>query len=449
MTTHYDLIAIGGGSGGLAVCKRAAAHGAKTAVIEGGRLGGACVNVGCVPKKVMWNGAHLAQALQDAPDYGFNLKAPQFSWPTLKQKRDHYVDRLNTLHDANLSKAGVALIRGYARFIDGHTVEVDGHRFSADHIVITTGGRPLVPNIPGAELGITSDGFFELEALPRKVAVVGGGYIGVEIAGVLNALGSQVSLLLRSDEPLGAFDPLIRTTLKTQMIDDGIDLRSRISIEDITLSEKGGLSVVLHDGPELEDFDTLIWAIGRAPNSDQLNIEASGVLRDVRGFIPTDEYQNTNVAGIYAIGDVTGRAALTPVAIAAGRRLADRLFGNQPHSRLDYHNIATVVFSHPPIGSIGLTETQAREAHGEQVKIYQTRFTPMYHALTEHKTKTAMKLICAGEEEKIVGCHIIGLGADEMLQGFAVAINMGATKADFDRTVAIHPTSSEELVTLV
>ena len=397
----------------------------------------------------MWNGAHIAQALQHAPDYGFNLKAPPFSWPTLKQKRDHYVDRLNTLHDANLSKAGVALIRGYARFIDGHTVEVDGHRYSADHIVITTGGRPLLPNIPGAELGITSDGFFELEALPRKVAVVGGGYIGVEIAGVLNALGSQVSLLLRSDEPLGAFDPLIRTTLKTQMIDDGIDLRSRISIEDITLSEKGGLSVVLHDGPELEDFDTLIWAIGRAPNSDQLNIEASGVLCDVRGFIPTDEYQNTNIAGIYAIGDVTGRAALTPVAIAAGRRLADRLFGNQPHSRLDYHNIATVVFSHPPIGSIGLTEPQAREAHGEQVKIYQTRFTPMYHAVTEHKTKTAMKLVCAGEEEKIVGCHIIGLGADEMLQGFAVAINMGATKADFDRTVAIHPTSSEELVTLV
>ncbi len=449
MTTHYDLIAIGGGSGGLAVCKRAAAYGAKTAVIEGGRLGGACVNVGCVPKKVMWNGANIAQALHDAPDYGFTIGTPDFSWEQLKQRRDDYVARLNTIHAANLTKAGVDLIRGYARFVDAHTLEVDGQRYSADHIVITTGGRPLMPNIPGAELGITSDGFFELAQLPGRVAIVGGGYIGVEIAGVLNALGSKVSLLLRGDEPLGAFDPLIRTTLKAQMVDDGIDLRSRVTIEDVTPSETGGLSVVFHNDPELENFDTLIWAIGRAPNSDNINIEASGVLCDVRGFIPTDEYQNTNISGIYAIGDITGRAALTPVAIAAGRRLADRLFGNRPESRLDYRNIATVVFSHPPIGTIGLTETQAREAHGDSVTIYETKFTPMYHAVTGHKSKTAMKLVCVGEEERIVGCHIIGLGADEMLQGFAVAIKMGATKADFDNTVAIHPTSSEELVTLV
>ncbi len=449
MTTHYDLIAIGGGSGGLAVCKRAAAYGAKTAVIEGGRLGGACVNVGCVPKKVMWNGANIAQALHDAPDYGFTIGTPDFSWEQLKQRRDDYVARLNTIHAANLTKAGVDLIRGYARFVDAHTLEVDGQRYSADHIVITTGGRPLMPNIPGAELGITSDGFFELAQLPGRVAIVGGGYIGVEIAGVLNALGSKVSLLLRGDEPLGAFDPLIRTTLKAQMVDDGIDLHSRVTIEDVTPSETGGLSVVFHNGPELENFDTLIWAIGRAPNSDNINIEASGVLCDVRGFIPTDEYQNTNIPGIYAIGDITGRAALTPVAIAAGRRLADRLFGNRPESRLDYRNIATVVFSHPPIGTIGLTETQAREAHGDSVTIYETKFTPMYHAVTGHKSKTAMKLVCVGEEERIVGCHIIGLGADEMLQGFAVAIKMGATKADFDNTVAIHPTSSEELVTLV
>ncbi len=449
MTIHYDLIAIGGGSGGLAVCKRAARYGATTAVIEGGRLGGACVNVGCVPKKVMWNGANIAQALRDGDDYGFELSPPAFNWQALKQKRDGYIARLNEIHQANLAKAGVMLIEGYARFIDSHTLEVGSQRYTAEQIVITTGGRPLLPKVPGAELGITSDGFFELDALPARVAVIGGGYIGVEIAGVLNALGSQVSLLLRGDEPLGAFDPLIRTTLKAQMIDDGIDVHHRISIDSVTASEKNGLSVTLHKGPKLEDFDTLIWAIGRAPNSDALNLEASGVLTDVRGFIPIDEYQNTNIAGIYAIGDITGRAALTPVAIAAGRRLADRLFGNQPESKLDYDNIPTVVFSHPPIGSIGLTEPQARREYGDNVKTYETHFAPMYHAVTAHKTKTAMKLICVGQEEKVIGCHIIGLGADEMLQGFAVAIKMGATKADFDNTVAIHPTSSEELVTLL
>ncbi len=442
----YDLIAIGGGSGGLAVAKRAAAHGARVALVEGGRLGGACVNVGCVPKKVMWYAASIAHALRDAPGYGFEEVAGRLDWPTLKARRDAYVARLNTLHEGHLERAGVDLVRGFARFVDERTVEVEGQHLSADHIVLAPGGRPLVPRLEGAELGITSDGFFELERLPRRVAVVGGGYIGVELAGLLRSLGSEVTLLLRGDDVLAAFDPMIRATLAEQMEADGITIERRVTLERVE-GEPGNITLVTERAP-LGPFDTLIWAIGRAPNSDRLALERAGVLCDVRGFIPVDDFQDTNVEGIHAIGDVTGRAALTPVAIAAGRRLADRLFGGKPEARLDYEKIATVVFSHPPVGSVGLTEPQARERFGDEVKVYSTRFTPMYHALTEHKSATAMKLVCAGEEERIVGCHIIGLGADEMLQGFAVAIKMGATKADFDNTVAIHPTSAEELVTL-
>jgi len=448
MSSHYDLIAIGGGSGGLAVTKRAAIHGAKTAVIEGGRLGGACVNVGCVPKKVMWNAASIAQAITDAPDYGFSTASPVIDWTKMTASRDAYVQRLNDIHDRNLGKANVDLIQGFARFISPNTIEVDDQHYTADHIVITTGGRPFVPRLPGAELGISSDGFFELTQLPAKVAVVGGGYIGVEIAGVLNTLGSEVSLVLRGKDPLGAFDPLIRQTLAQQMRDDGIDICSQIKLESLTKSGQG-ISITTTNGDDIGPFDQVIWAIGRSPNSHQLDIENAAVLCDTQGFIPVDDYQNTNIKAIYAIGDITGKAALTPVAIAAGRRLADRLFGGKANSKLDYDLIPTVVFSHPPIGSIGLTESKAANQYGaEKIKTYQTRFTGMYHALTEHKVKTAMKLICVGAEEKVVGCHIIGPGADEMLQGFAVAIKMGATKQDFDNTLAIHPTSSEELVTL-
>ena len=448
MTKHYDLIAIGGGSGGLAATKQAAAHGAHCAVIESDRLGGACVNVGCVPKKVMWNASSIAQTLKDAPDYGFSVIEQGFEWQQLKRERDAYVARLNDIHQNNLNKAKVDSISGFAKFINSNTIEVAGQHYSANHIIIATGGRPLIPKISGTELGITSDGFFGLEQQPEKVAIVGSGYIAVELAGVLNALGTEVDLLLRGNGLLKPFDSLIQETVTQQLSDDGVNIRQQISLAAVTLGKNNSIVLACNDGPELNGYDCLIWAIGRQPNSDQLNIEASGVICDVNGFIPSDEFQNTNQPGIYAIGDVTGRAALTPVAIAAGRHLADRLFAGKEESKLDYTNIPTVLFSHPPAGTVGLTEDQARKKFGNDIAIYQTQFTPMYHAVTQHKTKTAMKLVCSGAEQRIVGCHLVGHGADEMLQGFAVAIKMGATKADFDNTVAIHPTSSEELVTL-
>ena len=448
MTIHYDLIAIGGGSGGLAAAKRAAAHGARAAVIESGRLGGTCVNVGCVPKKVMWNAAAIASVMRDAEDYGFGHHPATLDWPHLKRQRDTYIQRLNTIYANQLTQADIDLIPGHASFVSANALTVDGQHYSADHIIIATGGKPYVPQLPGSELGITSDGFFELDARPDNVAIIGGGYIAVEMGGVLNALGSKVTLLVRGDHILGAFDALLWETLQNQMIADGIDVRTRSDVATITLAKHDTLAVVCDPGAELQGFDAVIWAAGRIPNTGTLNLAGAGVLTDARGCIPTDDSQNTNVPGIYAIGDVTGRAALTPVAIAAGRRLADRLFGGQPQAKLDYANIPSVIFSHPPVGTIGLTEAQARTQHGDDVKIYQTRFTPMQHAFTQHTTKTAMKLVCVGAQERIVGCHIVGHGADEMLQGFAVAIKMGATKADFDNTVAIHPTSAEELVTL-
>jgi glutathione reductase (NADPH) len=305
----------------------------------------------------------------------------------------------------------------------------------------------VVPEIPGADFGITSDGFFELEQRPKRVAIVGAGYIAVELARMLNALGSEVSLLLRCRHFLGRFDVVLREALMEEMLEDGIEILPRTQIIEI-VRESGKLTLHCEDERNNPGFDTLIWAIGRAPNTEYLNLEAIGITPDKQGYVPTDEYQNTGTPGVYAVGDVSGRIALTPVAIAAGRRLSDHLFGGKPDSHLDYTNIPSVIFSHPPIATIGLSETDARELHGDAVEVYQTRFTPMSHAFTQRKVKTTMRLITVGIEEKIIGCHIIGEGADEMMQGFAVAIRMGATKADFDNAVAIHPTSAEELVTL-
>ena len=355
---------------------------------------------------------------------------------------------MNSRYGAGLADNGVTVIAGHGRFVDPRTVEVAGSRYQADHIVVATGSRPVVPDVPGAALGLTSDGFFALGARPRKVAVVGAGYIAVELASVLRQLGSEVSLVMRGAHLLATFDPMLREGLTDAMTTAGIDLLPQRRVTGISDTD-GALNLLYEGGEALGGLDTVLWAVGRAPNTDALGLDKAGITPGAGGIIEADSFQNTAVPGIYAIGDLTGRAALTPVAIAAGRRLADRLFGGQPDRRLDYDLIPTVVFSHPPIGSVGLTEPEARERHGrDAVKVYRTRFAPMSQAVSKEPHRTAMKLVTVGREERVVGLHIIGEAADEMLQGFAVAIKMGATKKDLDDTLAIHPTSAEELVTM-
>ena len=417
------------------------------AVIEDARLGGTCVNVGCVPKKVMWNASHAMDVVQRAADFGIRAGPATLDWPTLKARRDAYIQRLNGIYAGNLEKDGVELIRGRGRLLAPGQLAVDGRRIKARHIVIATGGKPTWPEIPGATLGIDSDGFFALERQPHRVAVVGAGYIAVELAGVLAGLGSQVSLVVRRDGPLRGFDPLLREGLVEALPAGGVELVTDFTPASLE-GEPGRLALRSTTGRTLTGLDTVIWAIGRHANTEGLGLEAAGVTVDGQGNVPADEWQCTNVPGIHALGDITGRVPLTPVAIAAGRRLADRLFGGMPDSRLDYTNVPTVVFSHPPIGTVGLTETEARRLHGDAVQAHTTAFVAMDYALGEYKPRTRMKLVTLGEEQRVVGLHVIGTGSDEMLQGFAVAVRMGATKAEFDSTVAIHPTSAEELVTM-
>ncbi|PHI28019.1 glutathione-disulfide reductase [Budvicia aquatica] len=449
MTRHYDYLAIGGGSGGIASINRAASYGKKCAIIEAKYLGGTCVNVGCVPKKIMWHAAQIAEAIHlYGPDYGFDTTVNSFDWKKLIASRSAYIDRIHQSYDRVLGNNKVDVITGFARFVDAHTVEVNGEKITADHILIATGGRPAIPSIPGAEHGINSDGFFELDAMPKRVAVVGAGYIAVEIAGVLNGLGAETHLFVRKHAPLRTFDPMIVEALVEVMAAEGPMLHTDSIPKSITKNADGSLTLALENGTE-QVVDCLIWAIGREPATDNINLEAAGIKTNERGYIPVDKFQNTNVAGVYAVGDNTGAVELTPVAVAAGRRLSERLFNNKPDEHLDFTNIPTVVFSHPPIGTIGLTETQAREQYGDdQVKVYKSSFTAMYTAVTSHRQPCRMKLVCAGKEEKIVGIHGIGFGMDEILQGFAVAVKMGATKKDFDNTVAIHPTAAEEFVTM-
>ena len=449
MSKHYDYLAIGGGSGGIASINRAAMYGKKCALIEAKELGGTCVNVGCVPKKVMWHAAQIAEAIHlYGPDYGFDTTVNHFDWKKLVASRTAYIDRIHTSYETVLKKNIVDVIRGFARFVDAHTVEVNGETITADHILIATGGRPSIPSIPGAEYGIDSDGFFELDEMPKRVAVVGAGYIAVEIAGVVNALGADTHLFVRKHAPLRTFDPMIVETLVEVINTEGPTLHTQAIPKAVVKNADGSLTLQLEDGRS-ETVDCLIWAIGREPANDTFNLEVTGVKTNEKGYIVVDKFQNTSVEGIYAVGDNTGAVELTPVAVAAGRRLSERLFNNKPDEHLDYTNVPTVVFSHPPIGTVGLTEPQAREQYGdEQVKVYKSSFTAMYTAVTSHRQPCRMKLVCVGPDEKIVGIHGIGFGMDEILQGFAVALKMGATKKDFDNTVAIHPTAAEEFVTM-
>jgi glutathione reductase (NADPH) len=450
MTQHFDYISIGAGSGGIASANRAARLGKKAAVIEAKHIGGTCVNVGCVPKKAMWYAGQIADALHYANDFGFKAPLQSFDWSKLVKNREAYIERIHAAYARGFASNGVTVIKGFAKFVDKNTLDVDGVLYTADHITIATGGRPSRPDIEGAEHGIDSDGFFALTEQPEKVAVVGAGYIAVELAGVLHALGSESHLLVRKEKPLRNFDDMLSDTLVEQMAKHGPTLHTLSVPTRVEKHQDGKLTIHLKNGHSVGPVDSLIWAIGREPATDNINIASAGIELDERGFIPTDKYQNTDVDGIYAVGDNTGRAQLTPVAVAAGRRLCERLFNNKPDSYLDYSNIATVVFSHPVIGTVGLSEKEAIEEHGEaQVKVYSSQFTALYQAITEdYRDPTRMKLVCVGKEEKIVGIHSIGFGSDELLQGFAVAMKMGATKADFDNTVAIHPTSAEEFVTM-
>ncbi len=504
----FDLIVLGGGSGGLAAAQRAAEYGARVAVFEHGRLGGTCVNVGCVPKKVMWNASEIAHTIRQASHYGFDVSVNGHDWELLKRGRDAYVERLNGIYRRNLDRKGIETVLSYGRFVGPReVVDEAGETYRGEHIVIATGGYPVVPALPGAERGITSDGFFELGEQPERVAVVGSGYIAVELAGVFRSLGSEVSVFVRFDKLLRSFDPMLSDHLMRHMRDAGIEIvtgavpralhgaegavpasasdaaNSLVTQNELHGAERtaptaapgradstadgggvgsaasrsdggalagaGSIALETEDGRTFEGFDALLWAVGRQPNTAGLALDAAGVETAPRGHIPVDPWQNTNVEGIYAIGDVTGKAELTPVAIAAGRRLSDRIFDGQSERRLSYELIPTVIFSHPPIGTIGLTEPEAAERHGaDTLRVYKSEFVPMFNALTDVKPKTAMKLVTVGEDERVVGCHVIGTGADEMVQGFAVAMSMGACKRDFDDTIAIHPTSAEELVTM-
>ncbi|MBI1424715.1 MAG: glutathione-disulfide reductase [Gammaproteobacteria bacterium] len=444
---RYDVIAIGGGSGGLAVAEKAAQSGRRVAIVESQRLGGTCVNNGCVPKKVMWYAANLAHAVDDASSFGIPAQRGQTDWARLVSGREDYIRNINNYWNGYVAQSGIDRIAGHASFVDARTIEVNGKRYTADHIVIATGGQPIVPPVPGAELGITSDGFFALREQPQRVAVIGGGYIGVELSGVLNALGSSVTIVALEDRLLERFDPMLSTVIESEMQQQGIQVRTGVKVIGLSKSAEGIVVRGEHD-INIEAFDCVIWAVGRRPNTQALNLAAAGVNVLPNGVIPVDEYENTNVPGIYAIGDVTGKLPLTPVAIAAGRTLAQRLFAGRDDAKVDYHHVPSVVFAHPPIATVGMTETEARQRYGSAVTIYQSEFIPMRFALSAHSSTTAMKLICAGADETVVGIHLIGDGVDEMLQGFAVAVKMGATKADFDSTIAIHPSSAEELVTM-
>ena len=416
---HFQYLVIGGGSGGIASARRAAEFGVSVGLIEKNALGGTCVNVGCVPKKIMFQAAQHAEEFQDQRDYGLKIVNNDiFDWKDVKTRRDAYIKRLNDIYLNNLTKSQVQLIRGQGVFVGKDKIAVGEEIYSADHILIAVGGYPAWPSIPGAEHGISSDGFFELEQLPKKAVVVGAGYIAVEMAGILKSLGSDVHQIIRKDKVLRTFDELIVDTVTEELEHMGVNLVKKTEVAHVEKQDDcGHLRISTKSGVVIEDVDCLLWAIGRTSNTANLGLDKADIKMDKKGDIIVDDFQNTSNPQVYAVGDVIGKWQLTPVAIAAGRKLAHRLFNNETDLKLDYENIPTVVFSHPPIGTCGITEGEARAKFGDdKIKIYQSSFTPLYHALTQRKQMTKMKLVCAGPEEKVVGLHMIGRGCDEMLQ---------------------------------
>ncbi|GIL39526.1 glutathione-disulfide reductase [Roseiterribacter gracilis] len=442
----FDYFVIGAGSGGVRSSRIAATHGARVGVAEDRYLGGTCVNVGCVPKKILSIGAHVRDELQDARGYGWTIPPAAHDWATLIANKDAEIQRLNDVYRGLLDRAGVKLFEAHASFIDPHTLKVGDKQVTAKNILIASGSWPMVPNIPGAELGFTSNEAFYLPTLPKRVLIVGGGYVAVEFAAIFHGLGSHVTQIHRGTSFLTSFDADLGTFLAAQMIHDGIDLRFHTIPERLEKTASGSIRVTLNDGEPLE-VDGVLWATGRRPRLDGLNIEKSGVTVDVTGSIPIDHDHRTNVPHIFAIGDVVERYALTPVAIAQGHVLADLLFGNKQRS-VDYDNVPTAIFSTPPIGTVGLSEAKAFERYHGGIDVYKSEFRPLRHTMTGRQRRTLMKLLVDRATDKVVGVHMVGEDAPEILQGFAVALNAGATKADFDRTIGIHPTAAEEFVTM-
>ena len=458
--THYDLISLGGGSGGIAAANMAAKLGKRVAIIENDLLGGACVNRGCVPKKAMWYAAQLAHQLDhDYQGYGFDVTLNDFSWKKLVQSRDAYIHNIHKYYNNTIEKHEIDLYQGWGKFVNTNTLIITTKdktpftpsppKISADHIILAPGSKPIIPNIPGAEYGITSDEFFTLKKQPRKAIIIGSGYIAVELAGLLHNLKTETILLIRKEKVLRHFDPILSDTLMECMTMDQLAYKTNTQITKVSKQADSLLHLTLNTGEEICDVDCLIWAIGRSPNTSELGLEHAHLSTDKDGFIACNAYQETKIPNIYASGDITGKHQLTPVAIAQSRRLVRRLFAKERPPTIDYNDIPTVVFSHPTIATCGLTEREAIEIHGAtNIKVYTSKFTPLYSAISGYRTPTQIKLITKGKHERVIGIHMIGLQCDEILQGFAVAMKMGATKADFDMTIAIHPTSAEELVTL-
>jgi len=448
MTTQYDydLIVLGGGSGGLAAAFRAAQHGQRVAMLEPGELGGTCVNVGCVPKKAMWLAADLSARIGLAAAMGFDVPVrPSLDWKELVVHRQAYIANIHASYLKRLDENKVVRVPRRGRLVDAHTVECsEGVRISAAHILIATGAHPQRPDIPGAELGLVSDDFFNLCSAPERVAIVGGGYIAVELAGLLQALGSRVTLLVRGERLLERFDAELTGQLAENLRHQGVQVHFGYRLREL---RRDGDAVVAfgHDGPADGQFDAVFFATGRRGNSADLGLEAVGVVVGDKGEVEVDAWQTTAVPSVHAVGDIAGKVGLTPVAIAAARKLMDRLFGGQPQAKMDYENVASVVFSHPALGAVGLSEEEACAKYGD-VRVYRSNFRPMLQALADGTQRSVFKLVCVGEEERVVGVHLLGESADEILQGFALAVKMGVTKAQFDDTVAIHPTSAEEVV---
>ena len=440
----YDLITIGGGSGGVRASRMSATHGARVALIESGALGGTCVNVGCIPKKLFSYAAHAASDVADARGFGWSVSAMQFDWKVLLANKDREIARLNGVYAKVLQDAGVTVITGRARVLDAHTVAIGDRTLTAAHLLIATGGHAVKPAIPGAELGVTSDQAFHLDALPRRVVVIGGGYIAVEFASIFNGLGVATTLLHRGAQLLRGFDEDLGKVLAEELAQHGITLALNETPTGLA-RESDGLRLKLDSGRSIST-DLVMFATGRLPNVNGLGLEAAGVKLAQNGAVQVDDFYCSSVPSIHAIGDVIDRVQLTPVAIAEGMALARTLFKGEP-AVLDYANIPTAVFSHPHIGSVGLTETEARERHGA-VEIYRTRFRPLKATLSGSAERIFMKLVVARDSGRVLGAHMVGAEAGEIIQGIAVALHCGATKAQFDATIGIHPTTAEEFVTL-